>query len=354
MELVVNRSNRNEVFLFDKGLGEKVWEPEPITRFRFKNPVKNDWIKEQLSANKPTAGIVFNGEAYIGTKDVMIYSSKGKIQRIPEITVDPETFLDSYLYAESSDREVFERFREEGFKTLDTSNRLQLDRILKIDEEYREVASQERKIDRYITGRLNIVGFAVSKTSRDDPAELYDGHLLGITKTLSGKIINGLAPQALHQINPTLAGFVPSGYPPTETVRFEIENGFERRLVAHCVDYRSLWALNGQGIFVRDICPRDGSGYAPAKFATDGVITAISHGIHPWYKIDISRKTKSGEIEIVKSLDLDPNKTPEKLLIRNGEVFGDHGEEMWNFSRGELWDSPIEGNVTSIADSGLY
>jgi hypothetical protein len=69
MELIINRKDRNKVFTFDGTLGEQVWEPEPITRFRIKKPIDNEWIKEQLAANQPTAGIIFNGVMYIGTND---------------------------------------------------------------------------------------------------------------------------------------------------------------------------------------------------------------------------------------------------------------------------------------------
>ena len=34
MELIVDKENGNKVYLFEESLGEQVWEPEPITRFR--------------------------------------------------------------------------------------------------------------------------------------------------------------------------------------------------------------------------------------------------------------------------------------------------------------------------------
>jgi len=49
--------------------------------------------------------------------------------------------------------------------------------------------------------------------------------------------------------------------------------------------------LKCQGRFAIDICPRDGSGYAPAKFATDvRAVTAIAQ-----YNLDITTKIKTKE-----------------------------------------------------------
>lgn len=353
MELIVNRGEGNKIFLYNGELGKQVWEPEPITRFRFKNPIENKWIRNQLTTNKPTAGIIFEGKSYIGTNDGVIYTSDKKIQRIPDITVDPEIFLDEYSYEHDSDRETFERFIGKKGEALNSLKRPQRDRVLDIDRQYNEIKTQERILDRYLTGRLGIRGFAVSKQRQDSEEFLYDGHLLGITETISGNQVNNLAPNALHQINPSLAGFIPSGYPSIGQERFEIKKGLERRIKTSCIDYRSLWDLEGQARIVRDICPRDGSGYAPAKFATDRNIIAISHGNHPSYFLDI-KEFQEGKVSDISSTNLDPQKLPTKLLIRDGEVFGDAGNKMWNYSKKEPLDQPIQGQITSLSDSGAY
>ncbi len=82
MELLCND---NKVYTFENKLGDVVWEAEPITRFKFEKPVKNRHIKWLLKSNYPTAGIVFDGETYIGTNDGFIYTSNEKIQRFKKM-----------------------------------------------------------------------------------------------------------------------------------------------------------------------------------------------------------------------------------------------------------------------------
>lgn len=137
-------------------------------------------------------------------------------------------------------------------------------------------------------------------------------------------------------------------------MRIEIENGLERRLPTFCVDYKSLWNLIGQEIWARDICPRDGSGYRAAKFAIDGNLTAISHGNHPEYFLNIIKRTEQGGTEVVSSENLDPSKLPIKILIRDGEVFGDYGNTIRNFSAKTDVEQITEGDITSLSDSGNY
>lgn len=350
------RVKKDKVFLFDGSLGDQVWEAEPITRFRFKNPDENnEYLKEQLNANKPTAGIVFEDNFYIGTNDGMIYSSgkNRKIQRIPEIFVDPELFIDEFPFKNDAEKRAFKKYKKEGHDGLDFKNRPLVDRIFKIDEILKSVKAQDSNLGEYmLNSHWGIRGFVVNKLNDffSSPT-LYDGHLLGITETITDKQINELAPQALYQITPTTAGFVPTGHPPIPRIRFVIKDGIESRVEVPCVDYRSLWNLTGQGIFVRDICPRDGSGYAPAKFATDGKTTAIAQ-----YNLDITEKIKdegTGKVSSVnRTIDLDPRKTLDKLLILDGQVIAHYGEGITNFTTGQSFTPPI-GYVSSMADSGL-
>jgi len=362
-ELVVNKSDGNKVFLFDGKtgkLGQQVWQPEPVTRFRFKKPVENEYFKEHLATNYPTTGIVFNGVPYIGTSDGMIYTPNKKIQRIPEISVDPELFVDEYPFADEAERQLYVQSRKEGLRALNGKPLGIWSKMFKIGKLVDNVESQERNLALYLgegqhpPSRLGIRGFVLQELRGEDT--LYDGSLVGITETLTGERVNDLIPQTLYQIdnlNITTAGFVPSGDAfDCKAYRVSIEGGIEKRTQAHCVDFRSLWDLTGRGIWVRDICPRDGSGYAPAQFATDGELVAISHGDHPCYQLDILRN-KPGQNVKIRTIDLDPQKTPQKLLIRNGEVFGDYGDAIRNFSKEQDVLAIKAGAITSLSDSGL-
>ncbi len=352
MELLIDNGYKKKVFTFDGSLGSPVWESEPITRFRFKEPVTNGWVKIQLGANKPTSGIVFNKVPYIGTNDGFIYTPDKKIQRIPNIKVDTNFFIDEFPFENGYERNAFARYKKSGIDAIRNSKFLR--RVLEIDKTFNTLAGQERNLDRYIMGKLAIRGFVIDKDSYSmDTEVLYDGHLLGITETDTGRTVNDLAPHALYQIDPTTGGFVPSRYPPVAATKFIIEDGIEREEKAYCVDYHSLWTLSGQGRFVEGICPRDGSGYAPAKFATDGKIIAVSHGDHPCYRLDITNQTGHGEQEKIKSIDLDSRKLPHKLLVRNGMVYGDSGNTITNYSTGKNLFVPSSGQITSISDSGL-
>lgn len=351
MELIVNKSN-NKVFSFEEGLVSQIWQPEPITQFSFLNPVDNEWLIEQLASNKPTSGIVYEGTPYVGTTNGMIYTPDRKIMRIPKLHVDPALFVENFSFSDDSEREQFIEFKKRGINSLDLSNRGLVQRILDIDTEYQTVHSQERNINRYLMGYLSIRGFVVNKNS-DGSQTIYDGHLLGITETNTGKVINDLPVHALCQINLSNAGMVPSGYPPIKLSRIIIEEGIEKRIDVNCVDYRSLWTLNGQSKIIDRICPRDGSGYAPAKFSTDGEVIAVSHGNHPWYALDISRRTKYGDVEKIASRELDPSKTPRKMIIIGGEVIGDYGNVIRNFSEEKDIFTPQHGQISSISDCGL-
>jgi hypothetical protein len=113
MELMVNRKG-NRIFTFDGTLGEQVWQPEPITSFRFKTAPDNEWLREHLAANYPVCGVVFEGVPYVGTNDGCIYTPDRKIQRIPEIFVDPKVFFDEYHFTDEAERKAFEEFKKRG------------------------------------------------------------------------------------------------------------------------------------------------------------------------------------------------------------------------------------------------
>lgn len=355
MELLVSRNKENrisKVFTFEDKLGDQIWESEPIKRFRFKN-MDNEYIKEQLSMNYPTTGIIFNNTPYIGTNDGLIQTPDKVIQRIPEILVDTDIFLDEYPFANDAEKQAFLEYKKKGFDGIDFKNERLTDRIFEIDKLFKCVIYQRDRMDPYLRGYLAIKGFAIDKPDSLNNGEpkLYDGHLLGISNTITGEIINPVKPHTLYQINPYKAGFIPSGYPVIPSTRSTISNGIEERVENRDIDHRSLWDLTGQEMLAEGICPRDGFGYAPAKFATNGEITAISHGDHPWYTLDIFKK-KEGIQEKFKSIVLDPCILPQKLLIIDGEVFGDYGNRIRNFSEGEDLFSTQE-EISSIADSGL-
>ncbi|MFC1755224.1 hypothetical protein ACFL96_17840 [Thermoproteota archaeon] len=352
MELVVDGGNK--VFAFDGSFGEQIWEPKPIRRFRFKNPVENEWLQEVLSANIPTAGIVFDSIPYIGTNDGCIYTLDKMIQRVPEIFVDPELFVDEYSFLDDDERQAFKMFKADGPEALDFSRKDLVRRVLDVDKIHRDVVHQEHSIDIYLRGSYSgIRGFVVDKGFNDESESLYDCHMLGITRTQTGENINELAPHAVYQLPDSRAGFVPAGSPHFPTSKIRIKDGILENIEVSCVDYRSLWNLPGQGRFVENICPRDGSGCSPGKFATDGEVVAISHGNHPFYMLDILERGKNRVHEKVKSLDLDPSKLPSKLLIRDGSVFGDYGNTIRNFSTEEDLFTPKHGEISSISDSGL-
>ena len=346
MELLINP--KNEVFTFHDELGEKVWEPQPITRFRFKKPIENSYIRELLEANSPVAGIFFNGNYFIGTNDGMIYTKDKTIQRIPEIIVDKEIFLDEYI--DVKEKYLFLKFKKDGLAALDFQDEQLVKRIFEIHESYNSSVNQRDNIDQYLRGYLSIRGFVVSQSNKEDV--LFDGHLLGISDTISGELINPMPVQALYQITSNKAGFVPSRYPPVPSTRTEINKGIIKNLETQCVDHNSLWDITGQGIFVKDICPRDGSGYAPAKFATGDGLVAISHGDHPFYFLDIM-EINNGHQERKSRVRLDHNKLPSRLWIVNRNVLGNYGNTIKNFSTGEDIFTPRTGEISSISDSGL-
>lgn len=356
MELLVNRNKENKirrVFTFGGNLGTQIWESEPITRFRFKKPIGNEYLKEQLSTNYPIAGIVFDNTPYIGTNDGGIYVGGKATQRVPEIIVDSEIFLDEYPFADDAEKQAFLRYKKEGLHGIDFKNEGLTDKIFEIDKLLTLITQQKNCMDPYLRGYLAIRGFAIDKSDslNNGELQLYDGHLLGISNTITGKIINPVKPHTLYQINPYKAGFIPSGYPVIPSTRSTISNGIEEKMENRDIDHRSLWNLTGQEILVEGICPRDGSGFAPAKFATNSEITAISHGDHPWYKLDIFKKKECVQ-EKIRSITLNPNTLPEKLLIVDGDVFGEYGNKIRNFSKGKDIFS-TQGDISSIADSGL-
>lgn len=355
MDLLVKKNKNNEIFTFEGGLVSKVWEAEPITRFNFKDPVENEWLKENLANNKPTAGIVFNGDAYIGTNDGMVYSPTGKTQRIPSIMVDTEIFIDNCQFQEEPERGLFKEFiKELGNNTyikklneVAKENPKLIHKFFEANKKYNKVYNQNDDLRYYLDGYLGIRGFAINKNSNLEGA-LYDGHLLGITKTITGKLINDLTPHILHQINNNTAGFIPLAYPTMHMTKTEIKNGLIEETKIKPIDYRSLWDLNmPHKMLVEGICPRDGSGYTPAKFATDGEIIALSHGNHPSYMLDILNDKNK------KTINLDPSKTPNKLLIKNCIVLGDYGNVIRNFSADKDIFTPKNGIITSLSDSGL-
>ncbi len=361
-ELIVKKEKnknvvREQVFTFDGSLGGPVWESSPITRFRFSKPVENDYFKEQLAANHPTAGIVFQGIPYIGTSDGFVCTVNTSIQRIPEILVDTDIFVKEYKFRDAEERKAFERFNEElgkpgSLRLLVEKDQIVLNRLREIYDLLNIVAAQERNLDCYLSGALAIRGFVTNKDADSATLTLYDGHPLGISNTSSGEIINYLEPEALYQVSPELAGFVPNWNPVKGAMRNTLESGILQSIPVPCVDYRSLWSLGGKARIVEGICPRDGSGFASAKFATDGKTIAVSHGNHPYYALDIFTQDK-GKKEKIKHIDLDPQKTPSKLLIKEGSVLGLCGNEIRDFSKKEDIFKPKQGSILSLADSGL-
>ncbi len=94
MDLLKQVDKNNQVFLFNEQLEQKVWEPKPITKFDLTDKDKeNEWIKQNTALNKPTAGIIFNGEAHIGTNDGKIYTPDKTIERIPYIHTNEYTYM---------------------------------------------------------------------------------------------------------------------------------------------------------------------------------------------------------------------------------------------------------------------
>lgn len=353
-ELLVDDKNR--VFSFDGILGAQVWESSPVTRFRFKKPQTNEWVAERLRANYPTCGIVFEGVPHIGTSDGFIYTPDRKIQRIPEIFVDPEIFIDEYSFADDRERKTFRLLKsgERGLgKVCAMKDGALAHRVFDIDETFRKVVAQERNIDGYLSerfGRLSIRGFVVETPRGLGEAVLYDGSLLGICETLRGKQKNELAPLALYQIDASRAGFVP-----LDNRKFNFKDGIEAETSVPCVDYRSLWTLDGQRRLVDGICPRDGSGMAPAMFATNrddyNETTAISHGNHPWYVLDIKVNNNNGERKSWQ-IRLDPGDLPRRLMIKDAVVYGFYGDHVTNHSTGKVVFDCDDG-IRSVADSGL-
>jgi len=350
-ELVVDDKNR--VFGFDGSLGAQVWEPTPVTRFRFSKPVTNPVYLEWLSTNRPLCGVVFDGIPYVGTNDGFIDTPERRIQRVPEILVDKEIFLDEYLRNHPESVGAVAEFRRVGNNFPHDIRPDLLDEVLQLYEATVKVGAQEGNIDRYLnnSGGINfvsIIGLVVQKGGRfhDEPI-LYDGSALGIHETKSGKLVNALCPQSLYQISETNAGFVPSGDPFNPAVRFSIKNGVVTRQSAQCVDHRSLWSLCGRRMWVQNICPRDGSGCSAGRYATDGKVSAIVHG-DGGSDLDIWVKN-GGRQEFQRRVE---NCDPLRFIVRDGQVYGFHGEGgAVNYSTGERF---FQGHsITSVADSGL-
>lgn len=354
MELVVNKKD-NKVFTFDGSLGPCVWEPTPVTRFKFKTPTENAWIKKRLEANYPTCGIVYAGIPYIGTSDGFVATPNETVQRIPNVHVDSELFIEEYPFANDAEREAIKEFRKQNYDaviSLYSKDRGLLHKLFDIDKLVIEVACQEREVDRYLSehfGRLSIRGFVVDRVA-EGMETLYDGHLLGITETQTGEIVNELAPQAMYQISSTRAGFVP-----VDSKKRSIHEGIIGEIPSPCVDYHSLWSLDGKRMIVDGICPRDGSGGNAAMFATDGRmpggVTAISHGNHPCYVLDIKVNKNNRRIN-EKRIDLNPHDLPQKLFVKEGQVYAFYRNCVVNHSEPNC-DVNFTEEISSVADSGL-
>jgi len=343
MDLITPRQ-KDKVFLFDGSVKDQVWEARPVKRFRFKQPI-NDLLSKRLAKNYATAGIFFQGVPYIGTNDGFIATPDGEKQRIPNIHVDSEIFLDEYSFREG-ERKLFETFQDQGFSSIPSDEGL-VRRILGIQNLVMQVNSQSRNLDFYTESYLGIRGFVVDGSFNvAQQPRLYDGHLLGITETIHDSPVNPLSVLIMHQVNPERAGFVPMFNNKTE-----INNGFVTQSSAPCVDHRSLWSLDGVRRIAKDLCPRDGSGYAPAKFVTDGNVIGISHGNHPFYRLDILSRESELQKE-VKSIDLDPAKTPGRLFVSDGCVIGNYGNTVRNFSEDRDIFTPPNGRITSFSDLG--
>jgi len=166
MELIVNKSDRNKVFTFEGGLGDLVWEPDPVKRFNFKIFPTNEHLKGLLEANVPLSGIVFEGIPYIGTNDGFIYFNDKKVQRIPEIIVDATGFIDWFSFKSDEEKMAFQNYKEKGVKALNLQNRSLIQRIIEIDGLFNLISNQEEYLySRYLSGYLGIRGFAIQKDS---------------------------------------------------------------------------------------------------------------------------------------------------------------------------------------------
>jgi hypothetical protein len=345
---------KNSVFTFDGSLGQQIWEPSPVTRFRFKKPVDNETIAGWLKSNRPMCGIVFNGVPYVGTSDGFIDTPDKRITRIPEILVDEELFLDDYAKLSPAKAEAVGALRrfDKSHDALNTMGSDLVRRAMELYEKRNEVHSQHQMIDRYLDyidyrlTRSSIVGFVVHKNKgRYYEQRLFDGSMLGIHDTDYGDRVNILCPQTLCQIDAETAGVVPAWGLYEGGISFDVKDGIETRTPMPCVDHRSLWSLNGKARYIADICPRDGSGYAPAKFATDGKVSAIAHGNHPWYVLDIKTSEEDGKITERRIEDCQPW----ILRIRDGQVYGCNADNVTNYTTGK---KVLGGyHVTSLSDS---
>ena len=115
---------------------------------------------------------------------------------------------------------------------MDLNNKL-IERISEIHKEFEPIYQQENSMEIYLQNYLSIRGFVVDKKNEHASETLYDGHLLGITETNTGEVINDLVPYALYQLNSSKAGFVPIGFPMIDLTKSVIEK------VTLCLPLRS-------------------------------------------------------------------------------------------------------------------
>jgi len=80
----------------------------------------------------------------------MIYTPDKKIQRIHDILVDREVFIDKFPFIDDSEKETFKEFAEKGFEAIDMKNRTLLRRMFKIKRSYDGVKRQGNNLDRYL------------------------------------------------------------------------------------------------------------------------------------------------------------------------------------------------------------
>jgi hypothetical protein len=354
MELLVDKNNNNQVHIFNENEGlKKVWEPQKVTRFRFKNPVKDEKLKTLLERNKPTCGIIFRQKPYIGTNDGNIYTPTSKIQRIPEIITDPQIFIEEYPYRSQKEKELFKKFQKIGTKALEFHKRCLINRIFEINLQLESVMTQQDYMQKFINNYFAIKGFVIDKDPILGQGEcLYDGHLLGITRTNKDIKVNNLTPLMLYQITKNRAGFIPKGTD-GNSQKTKINGGIERKIDLYCVDHRSLWDLSGREKLIERIYPRNQVNYTPAIFATNGKLIAILQTNELNSRLDILERKDEICYEKIKSIQFDNKNLPLKLFIKNNQIHGIYPNAIRNFSTDRDIFLPKEGNITSFSQSQL-
>jgi len=342
--VLIRNCDNNNLYAFGDSLGDPVWEPEPVTRFRLKSEHlrTNPWIQKHLEANRPTAGIIHNNAAFVGTSDGFVYGAGRKQQRIPDIAVDVELYIENFPFKNDAQRELFDQYRKENWGAFARVDRQSQDEVLTIAELVSEVETQECNLDKFLTGRISVKGFALAPNV-EGKIRLYDGDNAGITDTMTSRRLHSKGVHACYQITPQTAGFVP------ERGSLQVKDGFET-VVDNGMDITSLYSLDGGKLVVPDVCPRDGSGFAPAIFTTDGTTVAMVHGNHPSERLTIEQR--SGDVVTTKVIPFVKGPRPSKLFIVDGAVMGDLGNTIRDYTNNKDVFT-AEGDITSVSDSLL-